>query len=171
MQQIWKKNEILHDKDCPYMVLMGDKEMSLTELIEWGKQYRCCKRCQRIVLVHSSIIDVENCEIYYNFFDRHQVSVRTLQNFFVYHSVRMEIVDDNIEIRCQEDTWRMPIRTRTGHVELKHNNYIKNVIGERCICEGYHMQKLPGRTVESALKYMMYYDYELFHGLDRRRMP
>ena len=59
MQQIRKKNEILHDKDCPYLALAGDKERLLTELIEWGKQHRRCKRCQRIILIHNSIVDVD----------------------------------------------------------------------------------------------------------------
>ena len=59
MNQIYTKNEILHDKDCPYLALAGEKEMSLTELIEWGKQHRCCKRCQRIILIHNSIVDVD----------------------------------------------------------------------------------------------------------------
>lgn len=93
MSRIMKKNEILHDKDCSYLFLMGDNEMELRDLINWAKQYKCCKRCQRIILVHDSIIDKENCEVYYNFFDRYQVSIGTLRDFFVYHSVMMEIVD------------------------------------------------------------------------------
>lgn len=35
------KNEVLHDKVCPYLRFQGDKEMQLNDLIDWAKRYRC----------------------------------------------------------------------------------------------------------------------------------
>lgn len=59
------KNEILHDKVCPYLGFQGDKEMQLDDLIDWAKRYRCCQRCRRIALVHNGITDIENFEAHY----------------------------------------------------------------------------------------------------------
>ena len=73
------KNEILHDKDCPYLEFQGEKETSLDELIDWAKRYRCCERCRRIALVHSGITDIENYLVHYNFFDGHKISLAVLQ--------------------------------------------------------------------------------------------
>ncbi len=164
MQQIRKKNEILHDKDCPYLALVGDKEMSLTELIEWGKQHKCCKRCQRIVLIHNSIVDVENCEVYYDFFDRHKVAVEVLRNLFINHQVQIAIVAGCVQIHCDKDTWRIPIKLKNGKAELLHNNYTRSFGGRRAIDSGYHEQFFPKKTVEGALKYIVQYDYDLFHN-------
>lgn len=165
MKQILKKNEILHNKDCPYLVLQGDTEMSLEDMIAWGKRYRCCKRCQRIVLVHNGIEDITNCEVYYNFFDRHQVSIDTLRELFVVRNAMVLIADDFVEIKCGEDAWKIPLKQGKGKVYLLHNNYVRTYYGKREICGGYHEQRHSNRTVEGTLKYIMEYDYELFHGL------
>ena len=158
------KNEILHDKDCPYLLFQGDKEMELEELIAWAKRYRCCSRCKRIVLVHAGIKDLDNYQMHYNFFDRHQVSVNVLQELFLEHKAKIAVVEDFVEINCEEDTWRIPLKLVHGRVELLHNNYIREFDGKRSIGEGYHQQKLPRKSVQSALRYIMGYDYELFHG-------
>ncbi|MBQ4068483.1 MAG: hypothetical protein IJC76_04455 [Lachnospiraceae bacterium] len=167
MYQIIMKNEILHDKNCPYLELQGDKEMVIDDLVDWGKRYRCCKRCRRIVLVHNGIKDIRNIknhEDYYNFFDRHKVSIEVLQELFVNKRAQINIVDGSMEIYCNKDTWRIPIKLKNGQAELLHNNYIRIFNGRRVIESDFHEQKLFKKTVERALKYIIEYDYEIYHN-------
>ena len=102
MHQILTKNEILRDKDCPYLGLQGDREMKLDELINWAKLYRCCKRCRRIALVHNGITDIENFEVHYNFFDKHRVSLEVLHDLFIEHQAQITIVGEYVEIYCKK---------------------------------------------------------------------
>lgn len=164
MNQIRIKNEILHDKVCPYLGFQGDKEMQLDDLIDWAKRYRCCQRCRRIALVHNGITDIENFEVHYNFFDRHKVSLDVLKDLFVNHQAQITIAGGYIEIHCDKDTWRIPLKLINGQAELLHNNYTRTYAGRRVIDSGYHEQILPKKTVEGALKYILEYDYDLFHG-------
>ena len=158
------KNEILHDKVCPYLGFQGDKEMQLDDLIDWAKRYRCCGRCRRIALVHNGIRDIENYNIHYNFFDMHKVSLEVIHELFVKHQAQIAIVGEYVEINCEKDTWRIPIKLKEGQAELLHNNYTRTFAGRRVIDSGYHEQILPKKTVEGALKYILEYDYDLFHG-------
>lgn len=158
------KNEILHDKDCPYLGFKGDKEMRLDELIDWAKRYRCCGRCWRIALVHNGIRDIENYNIHYNFFDRHKVSLEVIQELFVKHQAQITIMGEYVEIHCKKDTWRIPIKLKNGQAELLHNNYTRTFAGGRIMDSGYHEQILPKKTIEGALKYIIEYDYDLFHN-------
>lgn len=158
------KNEILHNKNCPYLGFQGDNAMVLDELVDWAKRYRCCERCRRITLVHNGIKDIENFEVHYNFFDRHKVSLDVLQDLFVVHQAQISIAHGCIEIHCDKDTWRIPIKLKNGQAELFHNNYTRTCSGMRVIDSGYHEQFLPKKTVEGALKYIIEYDYDLFHN-------
>lgn len=158
------KNEILHDKDCPYLGFQGDKKMQLDDLIDWAKRYRCCQRCRRIALIHNGITDIENYETHYNFFDRHKVSLDVLKDLFVNHRAQVTIVGGCIEIHCDKDTWRIPIKLVNRQAELLHNNYTRTFTGSRIITDGFHEQLFSGKTVEKALKYIIEYDYDLFHN-------
>lgn len=158
------KNEILHDKDCPYLEFQGEKETSLDELIDWAKCYRCCERCRRIALVHSGITDIENYLVHYNFFDGHKISLAVLQELFVTHRAKVSCVEEYIEIQCDKDTWRIPRKLINGQAKLLHNNYTRTFTGKRVKDSGYHEQILPKKTVAGALKYILKYDYDLFHG-------
>lgn len=101
------KNEVLHDKVCPYLGFQGDKKMQLDDLIDWAKRYRCCQRCRRIALVHNGITDIENFEAHYNFFDRHKVSLDVLKDLFVNHQAQITIAGVYIEIHCDKDTYKI----------------------------------------------------------------
>lgn len=158
------KHEMLHDKVCPYLGIQGDEKMQLDDLIDWAKRYRCCQRCRRIALVHNGITDIENYEIHYNFFDRYKISLVVLQELFVKHQAQVSYVDGCIEIQCNKDTWRIPVKLNNGQAKLWHNNYTRTFTGRRVIDSGYHEQILPKKTVEGALKYILEYDYDLFHG-------
>ena len=158
------KNEILHDKDCPYLGFQGDREMKLEELIDWAKRYRCCGRCRRIALVHNGIRDIENYNIHYNFFDKHKVSLEVIQELFVKHQAQIVIVGEYVEINCEKDTWRIPIKLKEGQAVLLHNNYTRTFAGRRVMDSGYHEQIFPKKTIEGSLKYITEYDYDLFHN-------
>lgn len=158
------KNEILHDKNCPYLGLHGDKKMKLGELIDWAKRYRCCERCRRIALVHNGIRDIENCNIHYNFFDGHKVSLKILRELFVKNQAQIAIAGEYVEIHCKKDTWRIPIKLKNGHAKLLHNNYTRTFAGRRVLDSGYHEQILPKKTIEGALEYITEYDYDSFHN-------
>ena len=164
LYQIIVKNEILHDKNCPYLELQGDKEMVIDDLVDWGKRYRCCKRCRRIVLIHNGIKDMENYEECYNFFDRHKVSLEILQELFINNRAQINIVDGSMEISCNKDTWRIPLKLKKGQAELLHNNYIRKFNGRRVMESGFHTQKLRNKALERVLKYIIEYDYDLYHN-------
>ena len=92
------------------------------------------------------------------------MSLDVLKDMFVNHQAQIAIADDYIEIHCNRDTWRIPIKLKNGQAELLHNNYTRTYNGRRVIDSGYHEQILPKKTVEGALKYILEYDYDLFHN-------
>lgn len=163
MEQIIVKNEILHDMQCPYLGLYGDKEMQLDELVNWAKRYRCCQRCRRIALIHDGIADIENYEIYYKFFDRNRVSLDVLKELFIQNKAKVKLRDDYIEMHCNQDTWRISRKLENRKAKLFHNNYTKTFFGRRVSDSEFHEQFLQKKTVEGALKYILEYDYDLFH--------
>lgn len=115
-------------------------------------------------MVHSGITDIENFEVHYNFFDRHKVSLDVLRDLFVNHQAKITIGGGYIEIHCDKDTWRIPLKLINGQAELWHNNYTRSPSGRRVKDSGYHQQILPKKTVQGAIKYILEYDYDLFHG-------
>ena len=92
------------------------------------------------------------------------MSLDVLKDLFVNHQAQITIASGYIEIHCDKDTWRIPLKLINGQAELLHNNYTRTYAGRRVIDSGYHEQILPKKTVKGALKYILEYDYDLFQG-------
>ena len=101
------------------------------------------------------------------FFNKHKVSTELLYELFVECGAKASIKGDYVEIHCNEDTWRILLKSKEGEVELKHNNYVRNFLGERYFVKGYHKQNIQDKTLAGVLKYIMSYDYHKFHNPEK----
>lgn len=159
---ITKQSGILHDRECFYVRRIRHGRQ--INKIEPDIEVRFCKWCQRKAVVRNGVKDVSDCEICEKFFDEKQVSTSLLTRLFVEKGAEAEMVPVGIQIYCGDDYWRIRWKGEKGASVLEHNNYVRTIEGERYFTKGYHEQHIRPNTVTSALRYLMAYDYEAYHG-------
>lgn len=162
-----KKAKVLHDKDCPYIKMINSKNVRIAEQFYMGEKLRYCKVCYRKAILRNGIKDIHNYNIYKEFFGKHKISTELLYELFVECEADASIKGDYVEICCNEDTWRIPLKSRDSEVDLKHNNYVRNFFGERYFGKGYHKQNIPDKTLTGALTYIMTYNYDKLHNPEK----
>ena len=150
-----KKAKVLHDRDCPYVRMISSKNARITERFDWGGELRHCKVCYRKAVLRNGFKDNQNYDAYMMFFNKHKVSTELLYELFVECGAKASIKGDYVEIHCNEDTWRILLKSKEGEVELKHNNYVRNFLGERYFVKGYHKQNIQDKTLAGVMKYRM----------------
>lgn len=171
-----RKTKILHDKECYYAKKIKKGNASFLKKLYPKEDVRYCKVCYRKVIIHTGITDMLDYDMYDRFFEENKIDSETLFKLFVLCEAKASINGDYINITCYEDKWRLSLKSKEGKVELQHNNYIKNFLGERYISKGFHRQKLSKQTVLCALECIMKYDYQkyfngkgaMYHGLEWR---
>lgn len=161
-----KSSQMLHDKDCQYVSRV--KYYKEVNSIAEQKGIRFCKKCYRKAVLRNGVTDFHNYDVYNGFFEKNGVDERLLFDLFVKNHARATVLSDAIRIQCKEDTWKLDLSSNFGNIILEHNNYIRSMFGNRYMDKGFHRQKIKDKTVSGALKYVMTYDYEKGHSIDKQ---
>lgn len=119
------------------------------------------------IILHKDIAFIKNYKRCKNFFDKYNVPSELLYELFVDNGAKATDIGNCIEIRCNEDTWRIYPKYGEKEVELKHNNYVTNFFGQRYFQRGYHKQKICDISLVGALSYIMKYDYKKLHNPEK----
>ena len=159
---ITKRSGILHDRECFYVRRI--RHGSQINKIEPDTEVRFCKWCQRKAVLRNGLKYVSDCEKCEKFFDEKQVSTRLLTRLFVEKRAEAEMVPLGIRIYCGDDCWRIRWKSEKGASVLEHNNYVRTLAGGRYFTKGYHDQHIRPNTVNSAIHYLMAYDYTAHRG-------
>ena len=160
---ITKSSGILHDRECFYVRRIRHGRQ--INKIEPDTEVRFCKWCRRKAVIRNGVKDVSDCEICEKFFDEKQVSTSLLTRLFVEKGAEAEMVPLGIQIYCGDDYWRIRWKSEKGASVLEHNNYVRTIESERYFTKGYHEQHIKKDTVTCAIRCIMAYNYEAYHGM------
>lgn len=105
-------------------------------------------------IINKGIKDEKNLERYLEIFDSVQLEV--LQELYMKKGAISCLLNNEIYFEREQDRWLVIIK-ENNVVELWHNNYIKNMAGER-YCLDYYHKECEGK-LEEALIMIAKYDY------------
>lgn len=157
------RSGILHDRDCSYVRRI--RYCRQKDYIAPDETVRFCKYCQRRAILRNGVTDFKNYDVYAEYFAQNQVSTSLLELFFVKRGATATLLTDGINICCGEDKWKLRWVHNKNKSILEHNNYVRSADGTRYFVKGYHEQHIKKDTVTCAIRYIMAYNYEAYHGM------
>lgn len=153
------KYKVLHDRDCPYVKDISDKEFCMSSM--FIKDMRHCSACYRKSLIRNGVGDDRRRMVAYErFFNQLKVSNKDLYLLLIEHEAKLKWINNDImQVHLKDDTWRI-IRS-AGQLELWHNNYICMDDLTRHFTDKFHKQNFCDfPTFHTLLMLMLNYSWE-----------
>lgn len=157
---IYSKNDrILHEKHCQYVKEISDEELQYSE--SYLSNMRQCPACAAEAYLRIGAKDPEYTERYKEIFEQCGITLKQLRNMFLVRGMKTRITGNGFLISYKEDTWKIQLISRNGHVQLLHNNYRVIQGGRREFVRGFHVQNphCTDVTFGYALGLIRNYDY------------
>lgn len=109
---------------------------------------------EKELIIKTGIMDEMNLERYLELFKT--ISIDVLRELYINNHTVSRLFNAELYFERDQDRWIIRM-IKTGVVELWHNNYIKNMAGERYCLDYYH--KECECQLEEAMKMIARYDY------------
>lgn len=151
---------IIHDKHCPCAKEIRDEDL------EWFEEYRSdlqpCPECMIQAYIAISAKDPKEIDQYCQFFEKAGMTDKQIRNIYVENRMKTRINPDAMTVWHKEDTWRIKILPKKGHVQLYHNNYIIRKKGYREFTQGFHIQNMQcaDTNIGYAINTIKNYEYK-----------
>ena len=163
------KNQILHDRHCRCVRNIDAEDFDMAKSFQEG--LKLCKVCADVALIRKCVNSSKDFNIVKTIFRKMKAETQDLQWLCNCKLVQMKAISPHVvELRVNEDVWRIEISDDGKYRTLLHNNY--RIIGtKRIMGKGFHthFERKPARFHEIA-KAMIKYDTE-FHIRQRIENP
>ena len=145
------KSDLFHDRDCPRVADIPDEVFTMQEGFPKGKKF--CKSCYRTALIRKGI-NSQGARLnrYVNAFNHMFARDEDLYLLFVAHKAQLISVSKSeysVCIQVKDDRWS--IQRTEDELELYHNNYKVLADGERIFFDGFHRQRICGKSTFAAI--------------------
>lgn len=148
-----------HDKDCPLVKEIDVERFCASQDAPAGKEM--CLYCRRQIYFRKACApNIKQAPICDRIFKNHRVSIEKIEHCVMEAGMKFHASAlDEMQIEGADDRWVVK-GLNTDHLSLWHNNYVKTSETERHITEGYHNQKVEGKSLTQILRYVEGYSWE-----------
>ncbi len=151
--------EYIHDRECPAVKNITSEHFRAAEEVPEGKEF--CPKCCRMLFIRKACYpNAKQIPMCSRILEVHQIKSYKLRRFVMESGLKFHATAlDELQVTGAEDSWK--ITGLTGdELVLWHNNYVKVSPAERYITEGYHDQRVNGKTLLQLLFYIEGYSWE-----------
>ena len=144
---------VIHDRDCPHVADIPDKDFSMCEDFPNGKSV--CFTCYRKALIRKGL-DLNltrHMPMVLNVFSRMKANNHDLTLLFIEHNAFIyKIEPDCVYLKVREDRWMVQV-SEYGCI-LYHNNYRKISETQRVMEDDFHLQTITPVMFQAAVSIM-----------------
>lgn len=129
---------IIHDRDCKFVQYIPDEAFEMSH--DFISGYELCTHCRRRAIIRLGIVDNrKRLDAFVRFFFNARISNAWLIELFVVRrAVAIWIRIGEIELVVDGEHWRLKIVD--DGLEIYHNHWTFNEVGNRVILNGFHKQ-------------------------------
>lgn len=160
--------KILHDRSCELIKKIPDEYFDMLKEADYNMRF--CRKCHVRALIRNCIDDQNDICIVEKILKRAYAKHEDVIGLFARKNIQMKCISDSIiEIKINDDKWRIIIENENDKLVLMHNNYhIEN--GNRIIEQGFHRQTVNGRQSFKAISQIIINYKSSFHVEKAQRL-